>query len=245
MLLLGFTLLLVGFLLCISVTWAAIGFFAMGFGLICLLIAEERKKASTIVVDNNVAEAKRIVKARQSPPVMYSDAQRDKLVQNGDRWKSLIETDPEIAGVAKVLSHYGSKYTEQLVRVYDVFEDKTLLPIILELIITSARQNVNQNIVDKRELLPSPESVHVAEDVDAKDSQETSSQPNETTLKLAQQTYPPSQSSGPIQTSPRQLDSNPRNVLPGFSPPTEVADDWDDLKELFNNLSRPNLKAAE
>jgi len=38
--LVGTVLLLVGILLCISVTWAAIGFFAMSFGLICLLIHE-------------------------------------------------------------------------------------------------------------------------------------------------------------------------------------------------------------
>jgi hypothetical protein len=40
----GAILLVSGFLLCTSVAWAAIGFFAMGFGLIFLLIAKERKK---------------------------------------------------------------------------------------------------------------------------------------------------------------------------------------------------------
>jgi hypothetical protein len=44
---LGTLLLLGGFLLCISITWAAVGFLMMGFGLICLLIAERRKKPST------------------------------------------------------------------------------------------------------------------------------------------------------------------------------------------------------
>jgi hypothetical protein len=42
----GAFLLLGGLLLCISIIWAAVGFLMMGFGLICLLIAE-RKKQST------------------------------------------------------------------------------------------------------------------------------------------------------------------------------------------------------
>jgi hypothetical protein len=43
----GACLLLGGLLLCISIVWAAVGFLMMGFGLICLLIAERRKKQST------------------------------------------------------------------------------------------------------------------------------------------------------------------------------------------------------
>ncbi len=43
----GTFLLLGGLLLCISIIWAAVGFMMMGCGLICLLIAERRKKHST------------------------------------------------------------------------------------------------------------------------------------------------------------------------------------------------------
>jgi hypothetical protein len=43
----GTFLLLGGLLLCISIVWAAVGFVMMGLGLICLLIAERRKKHST------------------------------------------------------------------------------------------------------------------------------------------------------------------------------------------------------
>ena len=42
--LIGYALLVGGALLCISIVWAAIGFFMMGLGLICLLIAQERNK---------------------------------------------------------------------------------------------------------------------------------------------------------------------------------------------------------
>jgi hypothetical protein len=42
----GWFLLVAGLLLCVSIVWAAIGFFMMGWGLICLLIAEQRRKKS-------------------------------------------------------------------------------------------------------------------------------------------------------------------------------------------------------
>jgi hypothetical protein len=54
--LLGFVLLIAGFLLCVSIVWAALGFLMMGFGLICLLIAERnRKRASKLDVSDPVS----------------------------------------------------------------------------------------------------------------------------------------------------------------------------------------------
>ena len=44
----GTFLLIAGLLFCVSIVWAAVGFLMMGFGLICLLIAERRKKRSTV-----------------------------------------------------------------------------------------------------------------------------------------------------------------------------------------------------
>ena len=41
---LGAILLIAGFLLCLTILWAAIGFLGMGLGLICLLIAERRQE---------------------------------------------------------------------------------------------------------------------------------------------------------------------------------------------------------
>src|SRR5438445_2093381 len=40
----GTILLLGGFLLCVSIVWAAVGFPMIGIGLVCLLVAERRKK---------------------------------------------------------------------------------------------------------------------------------------------------------------------------------------------------------
>jgi hypothetical protein len=42
----GFVLLVAGLLLCVSIVWAALGFLMMGFGLICLLIAECNRKCA-------------------------------------------------------------------------------------------------------------------------------------------------------------------------------------------------------
>ena len=47
--LLGFVLLIAGFLLCVSIVWAALGFLMMGFGLICLLIAERNRKRAVSI----------------------------------------------------------------------------------------------------------------------------------------------------------------------------------------------------
>ena len=45
----GWLLLIVGTLLCVSIVWATIGFLMMGLGLMCLLIAEKRTKRATAV----------------------------------------------------------------------------------------------------------------------------------------------------------------------------------------------------
>jgi hypothetical protein len=41
---LGAILLTAGFLLCLTILWAAIGFLAMGLGWLCPLIAEQRQE---------------------------------------------------------------------------------------------------------------------------------------------------------------------------------------------------------
>jgi hypothetical protein len=48
---LGAVLLVVGFLLCLSIVWAAPGFFMMGAGLISLLVAEQRTKRAQLVIE--------------------------------------------------------------------------------------------------------------------------------------------------------------------------------------------------
>src|SRR5437899_12335178 len=60
----GTILLLGGFLLCVSIVWAAVGLAMIGFGLVCLLIAERRKKQSIAVVVTRSDPLDR----RQEPP---------------------------------------------------------------------------------------------------------------------------------------------------------------------------------
>lgn len=75
----GTFLLLGGLFLCISVVWATVGFPMMGFGLICLLIDERRKKQSMAPPDPR-SDA---VDPRQEPPPLQTDkhAQPAELVE--------------------------------------------------------------------------------------------------------------------------------------------------------------------
>jgi hypothetical protein len=68
---LGTLLLFGGFLLCISIAWAAVGFLMMGFGLICLLVAERRKKRSTAPP----ALLSKVADRRREPPPLQIDKQ--------------------------------------------------------------------------------------------------------------------------------------------------------------------------
>ena len=66
MLILGVILLIAGFLLCLTIVWAAIGFLAMGLGLICLLIAErrhQRVKLGTAQLPQTLAARSEIAQA--------------------------------------------------------------------------------------------------------------------------------------------------------------------------------------
>jgi hypothetical protein len=74
----GFLLLIVGFLLCVSIViWAAVGFLMMGFGLICLLVAERSRKRSAksdvsdLAVGPHIGAAPGLDKAvsRQQPAI--------------------------------------------------------------------------------------------------------------------------------------------------------------------------------
>jgi hypothetical protein len=66
------------FCFCISIAWAAVGFLMMGFGLICLLIAESRKKQPKVsVVARDQADRR-----REPPPLQIEkQAQSAELAQ--------------------------------------------------------------------------------------------------------------------------------------------------------------------
>src|SRR5581483_2260706 len=102
----GFTLLLIGFLLCLSIAWAPVGFFAMSFGLICLLIAEKRSKASRLRLQQSARPS-----MQPKPPTPTGAAAntevRQGFAQEREKWRLLVDSDPELAGVERVLSQYG------------------------------------------------------------------------------------------------------------------------------------------
>jgi hypothetical protein len=73
----GFVLLVAGLLLCVSIVWAALGFLMMGFGLICLLIAERNRQRAPKLDVSDLAAGRPIdaaprpdkTVARQQPAV--------------------------------------------------------------------------------------------------------------------------------------------------------------------------------
>jgi hypothetical protein len=85
----GTFLLLGGFLLCISIVWAAVGFLMMGFGLIFLLIAERRKKRARALPGPLSHEVDR---RREPPPLQIETrAQPAELVEASP---SRIDSEP-------------------------------------------------------------------------------------------------------------------------------------------------------
>jgi hypothetical protein len=69
----------------------------------------------------------------------------DLVVRKGEAadelgWKSMVDGDPDLARIERTLSRYGPNYVDQFAKVYVLFNNKAMLPAILNLIIESARQ---------------------------------------------------------------------------------------------------------
>ena len=142
----GATLLVIGFLLCVSVAWAAIGFFAMGSGLIFLLIVEERKRKSALHLENAAIQPALILPSQLiAGPVSTArgEVRRDERPCETDKWRSLVESDQELSQVVTILMPFGQKYVDQLAGAYVAFNNKAFLPTILNLVTASARQDAS------------------------------------------------------------------------------------------------------
>src|SRR5215467_5834681 len=122
----GFTLLLIGFLLCLSIAWVPIGFFAMSFGLICLLVAEKRSKRSKLRLQQSARPTKQPRPPTPTGPAADTEV-RQGFAHERDTWRLLVDNDPELASVERVLSQYGPRFVDQLARVYLVFDNKAFL----------------------------------------------------------------------------------------------------------------------
>src|SRR5713101_7292526 len=154
---LGWLLLAGGLLLCVSMLWAAPGFFCMGLGLIFLQIAEQkRRRAKSAASLSNQSEPRVEPPPLQelTPAIVPPKAGQEECnepEQRGiaagphsydkQRWRALLSSDADISRVAAALAPYGQKYVDELAAAYLVLNDKDYLPMILRKIIASARRD--------------------------------------------------------------------------------------------------------
>jgi hypothetical protein len=156
---LGWLLLVGGLLLCVSIIWAAPGFFCMGLGLIFLQIAErKRRRAESTASPSDQSEPQ----AEQaqipepvwalSPPETDEDAGAGRENVTGQhpydrqKWCALLSSDADISRLAEALQPYGQKYVDEFAAAYLALNDKDYLPMILRNIIASARRDSRQNV---------------------------------------------------------------------------------------------------
>lgn len=136
----GLFLIVVGALLCASIAWATIGFFAMALGLICLQIPIRQVPVSGNAVGANVVSPPPVeqitVSTSQSSTLAAAAGSGAWKVEFG--WDTLVARDEDLANVERLLSCYGAIYVDQLRALYCVFNNKALLPSILSLIVESA-----------------------------------------------------------------------------------------------------------
>ncbi|MDH2385767.1 hypothetical protein [Bradyrhizobium sp. CER78] len=158
----GWLLLLIGGLLCATISWAALGFLLMGVGLISLQVAERRRRQADDAVPAGAAgfTPPRLSPGLQPPtldPVTGQDngpqrqprrvAWPDKTRPDADAtydrqtWRRLVESDPDLAQLAKVLADYGPQYVDELAASYLAAPDKGRLGAIVDGIIARARDS--------------------------------------------------------------------------------------------------------
>ena len=230
----GFFLLLIGLLLCLSIVWAPIGFFVMGFGLICLLLAEKRDKASKLRLERPPIQA--VLEPKPLAPSATLNTRQQGAACEKDKWKLLVENDPDLARVERVLSQYGSRYVDQLARVYVVFDNKAFLPIMLRMIIASARLNAEGN---------QSSAGHVSENIEDRrcpiDEVAISDQPFRPEIHvLPQSEIVPHESEDGygerVEQAPAALGTGVLGSLEPTSPPAADTSETDDLMRLFDKL---------
>src|SRR5438876_895222 len=143
---LGWVLLLGGFLLCPSVAWAAIGFLCMIIGLICLQIAERIRVRSPRPVAlfavppvdrrgrSSIVQLSLIVVRQEANEREPRQAEPDNTIgrraYDEQRWRLLLSTDEDIRRLATILAHYGQSYVDEFAAAYLVLNDKEHLPMI-------------------------------------------------------------------------------------------------------------------
>ncbi|TWB96224.1 hypothetical protein FBZ93_108266 [Bradyrhizobium macuxiense] len=161
----GWVLLLIGGLLCATISWAALGFLLMGVGLISLQVAERRRRPADHAVPAGAAgftpprlspglqpptldpvtgqdngpqrQPRRVAWPDKTRPDQKVDAPYDRQT-----WRRLVESDADLAQLAKVLADYGPQYVDELAASYLAAPDKGRLAEIVDGIIARARDGV-------------------------------------------------------------------------------------------------------
>lgn len=231
----GFALLIAGFLLCLTISWAAIGFLAMSFGLIFLLIAEDRNrrakrsKPSALVPTPMATDWTEAYGA--SPPQLFarpepSITDQNRIASEADNWRSLVAHDEELSQAVNLLAPLGQQYVDQLASVYLVFNIKAYLPTILNLILGSAQ--VNAGLLDANDLR-----------VDRLSPTVTSSKSGypEAAAKTAANSEATFESTAPIDEAVIEHPAPPPSSAPAVS--NDISDELDNLRDLLTRLD-PN-----
>jgi hypothetical protein len=150
----GWVLLLAGFVLCLSVAWAALGFLLMGIGLVSLQVAERKQrkaeKASAVAVIDarpepattlaEVPAAQDAPVAPEPPPLPAPETplHADGSVYDREAWRRLVESDPDLARLAAVLADYGQHHVDEFAGSYLAKPDKSRLAAIVNEIVAKA-----------------------------------------------------------------------------------------------------------
>lgn len=130
---LGLFLMVAGVLLCASIAWATIGFFAMALGLICLQIPIKQVAVPGSAIRTGAVAPLPV----ENLPVSRSQSSTLATAAGSGAWKvqldrdTLDAKDKDLANVERLLSCYGASYVIQFRALYGVFNNKALLPSIL------------------------------------------------------------------------------------------------------------------
>lgn len=93
-------------------------------------------------------------------PVTYSSDRRSNVTVSSSydkvRWKSLVQSDPDLSRLVAVLTPYGQKYVDELATACMALKDKRYLPIILKEIVASARRDAGQDVTNELKVYSNP-----------------------------------------------------------------------------------------
>src|SRR5258706_15784993 len=173
---LGWLLLVVGLLLCVSVLWAAAVFFCMGLGLILMQIVERKRrraKSAASLCDQSGPQAEQAPMPEAAWALVSPETDEDGAAgrenviglysYDKQKWHALLSSDADISRLAKVLEPYGQKYVDEFAAAYLALNDKDYLPMILRKVIASARRDSGQNIAsDSHDENTDPDPVAIA-----------------------------------------------------------------------------------